>query len=81
MIEEGLFARFLKPLLNKKNEKEGIKSVLDLYIKTPYTFASQGFQVRIQKISPIQKRELMLYKEQIEKDLENLLSKKYTITF
>ncbi len=81
MIEEGLFARFLKPLLNKKNEKDGIQSVLDVYIKTPYTFLVQGLQVRIQKLSTIQKQEVMLYKEKIEKDLEVLLSKKYTISF
>lgn len=81
MIEEGLFARFLKPLLNKKNEKDGIQSVLDVYIKTPYTFLVQGFQVRIQKLSTTQKQEVMLYKEKIEKDLEGLLSKKYTISF
>ena len=81
MIEEGLFARFLKPLLNKKNEKDGIQSVLDVYIKTPYTFLVQGFQVRIQKLSTTQKQGVMLYKEKIEKDLEGLLSKKYTISF
>lgn len=81
MIEEGLFARFLKPLLNKKNEKDGIQSVLDVYIKTPYTFLVQGLQVRIQKLSTTQKQEVMLYKEKIEKDLEGLLSKKYTISF
>ena len=81
MIEEGLFARFLKPLLNKKNEKDGIQSVLDVYIKTPYTFLVQGLQVRIQKLSTIQKQEVMLYKEKLEKDLEVLLSKKYTISF
>lgn len=81
MIEEGLFSRFLKPLLQKKNEKEGIQSVLDVYIKTPHTFVIKGLQIRIQKISPTQKKELMLYKDQIEKDLEGLLSKKYTILF
>lgn len=81
MIEEGLFARFLKPLLNKKNEKDGIQSVLDVYIKTPYTFLVQGLQVRIQKLSTTQKQGVMLYKEKIEKDLEGLLSKKYTISF
>ncbi len=81
MIEEGLFARFLKPLLNKKNEKDGIRSVLDVYIKTPYTFLVQGLQVRIQKLSTTQKQGVMLYKEKIEKDLEGLLSKKYTISF
>ena len=81
MIEEGLFARFLKPLLNKKNEKDSIQSVLDVYIKTPYTFLVQGLQVRIQKLSTTQKQEVMLYKEKIEKDLEGLLSKKYTISF
>ncbi len=81
MIEEGLFARFLKPLLNKKNEKDDIQNVLDVYIETPYTFTVQGLQVRIQKISTIQKQKIMLYKEKIEKDLEGLLSKKYTISF
>jgi hypothetical protein len=81
MIEEGLFARFLKPLLNKKNEKDGIQSVLDMYIKTPHTFLVHGLQVRIQKVSTIQRREIMLHKEKIEKDLENILSKRYTISF
>ena len=81
MIEDGLFSHFLKSLLQKKNQKEGIQSVLDVYIKTPHTFSHQGLQIRIQKISPTQKRELMLYKDQIEKDLAGLLSKKYTIYF
>lgn len=81
MIEEGLFTRFLKPLLNKKNEKDGIKNVLDTHIKTPYTFLIQGLKIRIQKISPTQKKELMFNVEQIEKDIECLLAKKYTISF
>ena len=81
MIEEGLFARFLKPLIQKKTEKDAIESVLNTYIKTPYTFIHQGLQIRIQKISAIQKRELMLHLEEIEKDLEGLLYKKYTISF
>ena len=81
MIEEGLFSKFLKPLIQKKNEKDVLVGILDSYIKTPYTLNIHGFQIKIQKISAIQKKELMLYKDQIEKDLEGLLSKKYTILF
>ena len=34
MIEEGLFSHFLKPLLQKKNEKDVLKKILDEYIKS-----------------------------------------------
>ncbi len=81
MIEEGLFSHFLKPLLQKKNEKDVLKKILDEYIKTPYFFITEGLCIRIQKISSPQKMELMLHKEEIEKKLEDLLSKKYTISF
>ena len=81
MIEEGLFSKFLKPLIQKKNEKDILLKVLDQYIKSPYSLNIQGFEVKIQKISTIQKKELMLYKDQIEKDLQSLTSKKYTIFF
>lgn len=81
MIEEGLFLKFLKPLIQKKNEKDVLLKVLDRYIKSPYSLNIQGFEVKIQKITSIQKKELMLYKDQIEKDLEGLTSKKYTIFF
>lgn len=81
MIEEGLFSKFLKPLIQKKNEKDVLLKVLDRYIKSPYSLNIQGFEVKIQKITSIQKKELMLYKDQIEKDLEGLTSKKYTIFF
>jgi len=81
MIEEGLFSKFLKPLIQKKSEKDALVGVLNSYIKTPYTFNVKGIELKIQKISATQKKELMLYKDQIEKDLEDLLSKKYTIFF
>lgn len=81
MIEEDLFSRFLRPLLQKKNEKDGLKKVLDVHIKTPYSFLVQGLNIQVQKISSTQKKELMLCKDEIEKDLEGLLSKKYTISF
>ena len=81
MIDEGLFSKFLKPLIQKKNEKDALIGILDSYIKTPYTLSIHGLQIKIQKISTIQKKELLLYKDKIEKDLEGLLSKKYTIIF
>lgn len=81
MIEEGLFSKFLKPLIQKKSEKDALVGVLNSYIKTPYTFNVKGIELKIQKISATQKKELMLYKDQIEKDLEDLFSKKYTIFF
>lgn len=81
MIEEGLFSKFLKPLIQKRSEKDALVNVLDSYIKVPYTLNVRGFEIKIQKISATQKKELFLYKDKIEKDLEDLLSKKYTISF
>lgn len=81
MIEEGLFSKFLKPLIQKRSEKDALVNVLDSYIKVPYTLNVRGFEIKIQKISATQKKELLLYKDKIEKDLEGLLSKKYNISF
>ena len=61
MIEEGFFSHFLKPLIKKKNEKDVLESELKKYIKTPFTFTSNGLEIRIQNISTVQKKELFLY--------------------
>lgn len=81
MIEEGLFSRFLKPLLQKKNEKDLILSVLNKSFQKKLDIEIRNQNIIIKKVSPIQKRELFLQKELIENDIEIALSKKYTISF
>jgi len=81
MIEEGLFARFLKPLLQKKTEKEVVASVLCKYLEKECEFEIRGLSIRIKNLSQTYKKELFLQKEVIESDLEQTLSKKYVISF
>ena len=81
MIEEGLFARFLKPLLQKKNEKEAIQVVLNKYLQKECDFEVRGLVIQVRKLSHLYKKELSLQKSKIENDLEETFSKKYTISF
>ena len=81
MIEEGLFARFLKPLQQKKTEKEAVKSVLSKYLQKDCDFEIKSLNIKVKNISQVYKKELLLQKETIEDDLKELLFKKYTISF
>ncbi len=81
MIEEGLFSRFLKPLLQKKNEKEVVSGVLSKYIQKECVFEVKDLCIKLKNLSPVYKKELLLQKEEIERDLESVLLKKYTVSF
>lgn len=81
MIEEGLFSRFLKPLLQKKTEKEAVISVLNKYLQKDCDFEIKDLGIKVKNLSQSYKRELFLQKEIIENDLEETLSKKYIISF
>jgi hypothetical protein len=81
MIEEGLFTHFLKPLFQKKAEKDAVFGVLNKYVQKECDFEIKGLCVRVKNLSQIYKKELLLQREIIERDLEQTLSKKYTISF
>jgi hypothetical protein len=52
-------SKFLKPLTQKKSEKDALVNVLNSYIKVPYTFNVRGFEIKIQKISATQKKRII----------------------
>lgn len=81
MIENDLFSKILQPLLKKKSEIDTVSNVLRSYIKNNFTIKINRSSVTIQNISATQKKEIFLSREEIEQKLEEVLGKKYTVTF
>lgn len=81
MIENDLFSKILQPLLKKKSEIDAVSNILRSYIKNDFTVKINRSNITMQSISTIQKKEIFLHKDEIEQKLEEILGKKYIISF